>query len=58
MLYRMGICVAFCIAGSVVSFLDVSFVGLIASVGEERAASLVFVWYLVGRISSYSWYLE
>ena len=46
------------ISYSIVTYLNVSFSGLITSVGEERAnLSMVYLWFLFGGVSFSSWCL-
>ena len=58
-----GVGVSFRIMYSIVSFLYVSYGGLITSVGEERAnlsehyRLLLIIWFLYGEVSSSSWCL-
>ena len=59
----IGIDVAFRVSYYIISYVYVSFSGLITSVGEKRAhfsaiAYLtVIMWFLFGRVSSFSWCL-
>ena len=56
-LLLIGVGISCRILYSIVSYLFVSFIGLITSVGEERANFSAIVYLLFGGVSSSSWCL-